>query len=277
MAAALLLAAVVLPAAPSPASAATVITYSLPWRAGQTWQVTTDWYSAGTDGHHYPAYDFIPHGSNATPVAVAAADGTVCTKALCGVPGIYKGNTTNASSYNKATDSCSATPLPNFVRIKHLNGTIASITEYDHLKRVVVEEGQPVYMGQDIGEIGNTGCSTGTHLHFQRTDKAAFYLFGYYQAEIKAHKLAVQPVFSLRAVRVSPTQVNLTWTYGGSVPTSFSIQRMTASGWRLWDYVPGTTTSYSDLLASSPLADPSYRIGAAYTYGTRYSLAVLNV
>jgi murein DD-endopeptidase MepM/ murein hydrolase activator NlpD len=45
-------------------------------------------------------------------------------------------------------------------------------TLYGHLSRVLVAKGTRVGQGQKIGEMGNTGYSTGTHLHFTiiRTD-----------------------------------------------------------------------------------------------------------
>lgn len=38
---------------------------------------------------------------------------------------------------------------------------------YMHMSSKVVKEGDIVKQGQMLGKIGNTGCSTGTHLHFQ--------------------------------------------------------------------------------------------------------------
>jgi murein DD-endopeptidase MepM/ murein hydrolase activator NlpD len=53
----------------------------------------------------------------------------------------------------------------NVVRILHRDGSMAV---YAHLKpeSVGVQAGRHVYVGQPIGESGNTGFSTGPHLHF---------------------------------------------------------------------------------------------------------------
>ena len=51
----------------------------------------------------------------------------------------------------------------NYVSINHLDG-FASI--YMHMTHYVVSQGQNVSQGQLIGYVGNTGISTGDHLHF---------------------------------------------------------------------------------------------------------------
>lgn len=53
----------------------------------------------------------------------------------------------------------------NFIRLLHEDGTM---TLYAHLKPggVLVRVGQQVWAGQQIGLSGNTGFSTGPHLHF---------------------------------------------------------------------------------------------------------------
>lgn len=97
---------------------------------------------AGTWGHYasggnHPALDFpVPVG---TPVS-AVMDGVVnAVRSLTG-------------SYGK------------HIRISHENG-IESI--YAHLSKQIVQVGQKVQAGQLIGASGNTGNSTGPHLHLE--------------------------------------------------------------------------------------------------------------
>ncbi len=52
----------------------------------------------------------------------------------------------------------------NYVIIQHSNGTQ---TIYGHMSSTVVMVGQNVSQGQQIGYSGNTGNSTGPHLHFE--------------------------------------------------------------------------------------------------------------
>jgi len=51
-----------------------------------------------------------------------------------------------------------------YVVIRHSNGTQ---TLYAHMSKVSVAVGQSVTQGQVIGAIGNTGRSTGPHVHFE--------------------------------------------------------------------------------------------------------------
>lgn len=52
----------------------------------------------------------------------------------------------------------------NMVILSHDNG---SRTLYAHMSRIGIEEGSYVEKGQVIGYVGNTGRSTGPHLHFE--------------------------------------------------------------------------------------------------------------
>lgn len=50
------------------------------------------------------------------------------------------------------------------VRIRHANGIE---TTYSHMSQLRVEVGQRVSRGDRIGDMGNSGRSTGTHLHYE--------------------------------------------------------------------------------------------------------------
>jgi murein DD-endopeptidase MepM/ murein hydrolase activator NlpD len=50
------------------------------------------------------------------------------------------------------------------VRVQHGDG---SMTLYAHLSSIDVREGQDVSQGQVLGKTGNTGFSTGAHLHYE--------------------------------------------------------------------------------------------------------------
>ncbi len=52
----------------------------------------------------------------------------------------------------------------NLVELKHSDGTT---TRYGHNSRISVSVGQTIRQGQQLAEMGSTGNSTGSHLHFE--------------------------------------------------------------------------------------------------------------
>ncbi len=56
---------------------------------------------------------------------------------------------------------------PDYGEIIRLDHGLGHKTFYAHLSEVVVKKGQKVHRGQMIGKVGNTGRSTGPHLHYE--------------------------------------------------------------------------------------------------------------
>ncbi len=52
----------------------------------------------------------------------------------------------------------------NFVEIDHGNGYS---TRFGHMKKILVKRGQKIRRGDTVGFVGNTGRSTGPHLHYE--------------------------------------------------------------------------------------------------------------
>ena len=84
---------------------------------------------------------------NHTGIDIAANEGTVFVSAMSG-------------TVEKVS---SEGDLGNHLEI--INGDIATV--YAHCKTIYVKEGEEISQGQQIGEVGSTGKSTGPHLHFE--------------------------------------------------------------------------------------------------------------
>lgn len=115
------------------------------------WPVSSNSVSRCYTGYH-DGIDIIPLGSGSSnPNVNAAATGKVTYAGLHCSPGWW-GNPCGGYAY--------------VVEIDHQNG-FTSI--YGHLaaNSIVVGVGDVVVQGQKLAKMGNTGTSTGTHLHFQ--------------------------------------------------------------------------------------------------------------
>ncbi len=118
--------------------------YPLPWRGGP-FRLTQ-----GANGQYS---HFTPKGRYALDIAMP--EGTPIIAARAGV--VVKTESAQSGRGNN--------PSGNFVRILHDDGTMGV---YLHLMKgsVAVQEGRRIEMGELIGRSGNTGNSTGPHLHF---------------------------------------------------------------------------------------------------------------
>ena len=127
-----------------PGGAVQAYRYPLPWRGGpfRLTQGANGQYSHSSPKSRYAMDIAMPVG---TPI-IAARGGMVV-------------KTENAQSGRGDN------PAGNFVRVLHDDGTMGV---YLHLKQgsVSVREGQRVAVGSPLGLSGNTGNSSGPHLHF---------------------------------------------------------------------------------------------------------------
>ena len=69
-----------------------------------------------------------------------------------------------ATANGQVSEVSSGTDFGNLVKIKHDS---VYTTLYAHLQKAAVTVGQPVKRGDVVGYMGNTGRSTGSHLHYE--------------------------------------------------------------------------------------------------------------
>ncbi|MEI8174622.1 MAG: peptidoglycan DD-metalloendopeptidase family protein [bacterium] len=101
-----------------------------------------------TQGLHGPGFRGIDIGApTGTPIYASATGKVLIVKTGCKV-----GQTRCGGGYG------------NMTIVQHLNGTK---TLYGHMSKVATKIGSQVTQGEIIGYIGNTGRSTGPHIHFE--------------------------------------------------------------------------------------------------------------
>ncbi len=78
--------------------------------------------------------------------------------------GAWQNSPIAAPAYGKVLRAAVDPLFGKFIEIEHDCGII---TRYGHLAALKVKKGQEIKFGQIIGKVGNTGRSTGTHLHYE--------------------------------------------------------------------------------------------------------------
>ena len=99
----------------------------------------------------YGAYDSVRNGRMHTGVDIAGARGTRLDSNVAGKV-VGTGNNSLSGNFVKILDDKGMTHF------------------YGHLDKIVAKLGDVVKVGDQIGNIGNTGNSTGSHLHYQQTN-----------------------------------------------------------------------------------------------------------
>ncbi|TOM79910.1 M23 family metallopeptidase, partial [Vibrio parahaemolyticus] len=86
----------------------------------------------------------------------------------------------------------------NYINIRHTNG---SISRYLHLSRSSVRKGDNVVKGQEIGRSGNTGRTTGPHLHLELFVDGAPVDYARYIKSNQAPSLNIQMMLAAKTER----------------------------------------------------------------------------
>ncbi len=122
----------------------------------------------------------------------------------------------------------------NGVVIQHSNGYYS---HYAHMNSTSVSQGQRVSQGQEVGKMGSTGNSTGTHLHFAIA--TSMYGAG---GRINNNPNAINYIYSISPALPGPTNVTVR-----GAGNKLSVNWSAVSGANSYDVIvtyPNGTTSY---------------------------------
>ena len=74
------------------------------------------------------------------------------------------------------------------VVIDHGNGLT---TRYGHLSKIEVTQGQEIRRGEELGQVGSTGRSTGAHLHYETRNTAVYVTHDQVEAMTMADRIVI--------------------------------------------------------------------------------------
>jgi len=151
--------------------------YALPFRPGIAYRLDQGF--GGVHSHHEAQSHYALDLNVAEGTAVLAARGGVVTEV-------------EQAFRRRGADPARYADRANFVRILHDDGSMAL---YAHLSAgsVLVRPGDRVGLGQSLGKSGNTGLSTGPHLHFSVQANAGMQLRSIPFAMVGVNTAPTQP------------------------------------------------------------------------------------
>ncbi len=142
-----------------------VLLFSLPVAAPANTQVDGSYRFGSTqnkkrDPHH--GIEFLNAGG--TPV-LAAGDGVVVVSGTDAAQNTPPSHSPYVNFYGNLVVIEHQLPAELTQAIPGFDGPLYTL--YAHLSEILVQEGQEVHAGQEIGRVGMTGGATGNHLHFE--------------------------------------------------------------------------------------------------------------
>jgi murein DD-endopeptidase MepM/ murein hydrolase activator NlpD len=144
-----------------------------------------------------------------------------------------------------------------YVRIEHSGG---KSTLYAHMSQIIVKVGDKVVKGQIIGLSGNTGFSSGPHLHFElhvngtHTDPSAYVGLAYGPGGTKGNTSALDEDdgsgYSSSSGTVTPNNfISVSWS--GVTGGSSNVKDMIMSGGSLGSLPTGSIADIPDSIGGS--------------------------